>query len=45
MEPSSVLWALLVIGGPVVLGGALLYGRVRNRRKRKDIAEARERAR
>ena len=45
MEPSSVLWAILVIGGPVVLGGALLYARVRNRRKRKDIAEARERAR
>ncbi len=45
MEPSAILWARVVIGGPVALGGALVYARVRNRRKKRDIAAARERAR
>ncbi|MDX1540436.1 MAG: LPXTG cell wall anchor domain-containing protein [Geminicoccaceae bacterium] len=45
MDPSTALWAFIVIGGPLLLGGALVYGRMRNRRKKGEIAEAQDRAR
>lgn len=40
---SAGLWAFLVIGGPLLLGAALLYGRRRNHRKRQEITAARKR--
>lgn len=40
MEGGVALWAVAVIGGPIILGAILAYGRIRNRRRRKRQAAA-----
>lgn len=40
MEVGVALWAIAVIGGPIVLGAVLAFGRIRNQRKRKREAAA-----
>jgi hypothetical protein len=38
MEDAAIpLWAFVVIGGPILLGLALAYSRIRNRRRRRSI--------
>jgi hypothetical protein len=38
MEDTAIpLWAFVVIGGPILLGLALAYSRIRNRRRRRSI--------
>jgi hypothetical protein len=38
MENSAMpLWAIVTIAGPAVLGLALLYGRIQNRRRRRAL--------
>jgi len=42
MEDSAVsLWAVVTIGGPVVLGLAAAYAIIRNRRRRRALAARR----
>jgi hypothetical protein len=46
MEETAIpLWAFAVIGGPLVLGALLAYGRWRNWRKRGRIEAERRAAR
>jgi len=38
MEDMAIpLWAFVVIGGPILLGLALAYSRIRNRRRQRSI--------
>lgn len=40
MEGTALpLWAIAVIAGPIILGGAMAYGRWRNRKRRKAVGE------
>ena len=42
MEDAAVsLWAVVTIGGPIVLGIAVAYATVRNRRRRRALAARR----
>ena len=38
MEDTAVsMWAIATIGGPIILGLAIAYGVIRNRRRRKAL--------
>ena len=38
MEDTAIsLWAIATIGGPIILGLAIAYGVIRNRRRRKAL--------
>jgi hypothetical protein len=38
MEDAPIpLWAFVVIGGPILLGLALAFSRIQNRRRRRSI--------
>jgi hypothetical protein len=38
MEDTAVsMWAIAIIGGPIILGLALAYGVIRNRRRRRAL--------
>jgi hypothetical protein len=42
MEDAALpLWAILTIAGPIVLGAAMAYGVIRNRRRRRAREAAR----
>lgn len=38
MQIPSAMWAFVIIGGPILLAGALLWGRLANRAERSDQA-------
>jgi len=42
MEGTAVsMWAIATIGGPIILGLAIAYGVIRNRKRRKALAARR----
>jgi hypothetical protein len=42
MEETAIsLWAIATIGGPIILGLAIAYAAIRNRRRRRALAARR----
>ena len=39
---TSIPWALVVVGGPIILGGVLLWAILNNRMSRRDKAASHE---